>query len=173
VFLVLVGAWAKREREEVRMDEELAGLGPKDDVFDSSAGRSVLVDGERRGRWLDWLDWLNPFEALEAEAGCLVGLVVLVAVIALAGAVVAIAGLIMQAEVLLAEVLLDVLLVSALNRRLHKLEPQWWLAGTVRQTVGPVLAAMAFLMAAGYLMQWYAPEAQSVGAVWRHWRGLL
>ena len=167
VFFLLVRSWAVREQEALRLDEELAGLGPQDDVFDGKAGRSVLDGGERQGRWLDWL---NPLEFLGSEAGCLIGAAILVGLFALGGALVAIGGLIVQAEVLLAEVLLDVLLVSALNKRLHHLEPQWWLEGIIRQTVGPVLAAMMFLILAGLLMQWYAPEAQSVGAVWQHWR---
>lgn len=170
VFLALVRSWAERERNEIRVDEELAAAGTKVDVFDGTAGRSVLSGGEPRGQWLDWLDWLNPFEVLELE-GCLMSVAVGVAVLALGGALIAIGSLIVQAEALLAEVLLDVILVSALNHRLHKLEPQWWLAGSVRQTLLPVLATMVFLTLTGYLMDLYAPEAESIGAVWRHWRG--
>lgn len=171
VFLLLVRAWAEREHAEIRMDEQFVELGPKDDIFDGKPGRNVLSDGENRGRWWDWFDWLNPFEFLDAEAaGCLVGLVVVILIFALGGAVMAIGGLIVHAEVLLAEVLLDVLLVSALNKRLHKLDERWWLSGVMGQTVGPVVITMAFLMAAGYLMQLYAPEADTVGDVWRRWR---
>jgi len=75
------------------------------------------------------------------------------------------------AEVVLAGALLDALLISALNKRLHKLQPQWWLEGTMRQTIAPVLCAVVLLMAGGYLLQDYAPEASSIGTVWRHWRG--
>ncbi len=53
-----------------------------------------------------------------------------------------------------------------------RLKPQWWLAGALRQTGVPVLVVVVLLIAAGYLMQSYAPEAASIGAVWRHWRGL-
>ncbi len=119
VFLLLVRSWAERERDEIRVDEELSDLGPKDDYFGATTVREV-ARGARRSRWLDWLDWLNPLDGTDAE-GCLVGLAAMAAIIALAGALVAIAGLIMEAEVVLAEVLLDVLLVSALNKRLHKL----------------------------------------------------
>lgn len=168
VFLALVRAWAHREHEEVRVDEDLADLGPKDDVFDGAPGRRVLYDDTSPRRWWDGFDWLTAL--LEAES-FIIGLAVLIAVIALAGAFVAIAGLILQAEVILAEVLLDVLLVSALNKRLHKLGPGWWLESAVRQTVGPVIAVLLFLGTSAFLMQKYAPEAESIGMVWKHWRG--
>ncbi len=83
------------------------------------------------------------------------------------GAVLAIGGLIMQAETLLAEVLLDTVLVSAFYRRLRRKEPDWWLHGMVRQTIKPVLATMGCLMVTGLLLHHYAPEAHSVGEAWR------
>jgi len=164
VFLLLVSLWAKREREEIRVEEELANLGPKDECFDAESTVGVFDGVKPRLRWLDWLD-------IPDVEGCLVVLVVMALMIALAGAIAAIVGLIMQAEVVLAEALLDALLISALSKRLHKLRPQWWLEGTMRQTIAPMLCAIVLLMAGGYLLQDYAPEASSIGAVWRHWRG--
>lgn len=172
IFLLLVRSWAERERESIRVDEELAGMGAQDEVFDGAPGRSVIDDGPVRRGWNSWLDWLNPFELLvDDAAGFLAGLAILAAIIALFGMLFAVAGLIVQAEVLLAEVLLDAVLVSALYHRVQAKEPRWWLEGALRLTVGPVVATLIFLMATGYLMQRYAPEARSIGAVWSHWRG--
>ena len=94
----------------------------------------------------------------------------LVLVVALAGLIVAIVGLIGGAEVLLAEVILDALLVSALYRRLKHLESRWWLEGAMRQTVVPVLVAVVFLAGAGLLFQQLAPDAHSIRGVWRDLR---
>jgi hypothetical protein len=33
------------------------------------------------------------------------------------------------------------------------------------------MVMIVFLATAAFLMQMYAPEAQSIGMVWRHWRG--
>jgi len=170
-FLILVRMWAESERESLRVDEELAALGSGNSEFDGKPGRSVLRDGERRSRWWDWLDVPDVSGFADDLGGCLVALVVLVALGALLGAFAALGGLIAQAEVLLAEVLLDAVLISALSKRRKHLEPRWWLDGVLRQTAGPVLWTMAFLMAAGFLMGHFAPGADSVGDVWRHWRG--
>jgi hypothetical protein len=89
------------------------------------------------------------------------------AAIALVCAVGMVAGLILEADSLLAEVLLEAVLISALYRRLRLLEPRWWLAGAVRQTRGPVVATMVFLMALGFIVQLYAPGAKTIGAVWK------
>ncbi len=164
VFLLLVSLWAKRERKKMRVEEELANLGPRDECFDTETAPGVFDELKPRLRWLDWLD-------VPDLEGCLVVLAAMALMIALAGAIATIVGLIMQAEVVLAEALLDALLISALNKRLHRLQPQWWLEGTMRQTIVPVLCAVVLLMAGGYLLQDYAPEASSIGAVWRHWRG--
>jgi hypothetical protein len=171
VFLALVRMWAESERESLRVDEELAALGSGNSGYEGKPGRSVLADGERRSSWWDWLDVPDVSGVADDFGGCLVGVVVLVALGALFGVFVALGGLIVQAEVILAEVLLDAVLISALSKRLKHLEPRWWLDGVLRQTVWPVVWTMVFLIATGFLMAHYAPGADSVGDVWRHWRG--
>ena len=90
-----------------------------------------------------------------------------------AGAVVTLAGLIGQAEVLIAELFLDAVLLSAFSKRLRRLKPQWWVAGVLRQTMWPVLLTACTLMAAGFLLQRLVPDAKSIGAVWRHYHPAL
>jgi hypothetical protein len=99
--------------------------------------------------------------------GCLVVLAFLVALVALGFAVGMLASLIAEADVLLAEVLLDAVLVSAFYRRLRRFQPRWWLAGAVRQTRRPVIATMIFLMALGLILHHYVPAAKSIGDLWR------
>jgi len=170
VFLLLVRCWAENERASLRVDEELARI--ESEEHDASAERKSIWPGSppetsvgRSSRWWDFFDWPDG----DAE-GCLVGLAVIIVLALAIGAVMAIGGLIMEAETVLAEVLLDTVLVSAFYRRLRRKEPDWWLHGMLRQTVKPVLATMGCLMVAAWLLHYYAPEAHSISAVWQHWR---
>ena len=173
VFLLLVRLWAERERDAIRVDEELAGLGPNDERVQDER-RPVSQHRAHGARSRRWYDWLNPFDLLELVPleleGCLVlgGIVILIT--ATVGAVIAVGGLIFQAEALLAEVLLDTVLVSALYHRLRKREQDWWLHGALRHTAWPVLATIASLLILALFFQHYAPDAHSIGGVWRHWR---
>ena len=171
VFLALVRAWAERERESFRIDEHLGEIAPPENdpsAADEAGGESAL-DKPRHKRAWRWLDWLDvPDIGLDAE-GCLVGIVFVVLIAALAGAVVAVAGLIGEAEVVLAEVFLDAVLVSALYRRLSRLQPRWWLAGALRQTVWPVFFTTVFLVGTALIFQQEVPEAKSAGEIWRHY----
>jgi hypothetical protein len=171
VFLALVRAWAERERENFRLDEHLGEITPPENdpsVANQPDGESVFDQPrpKRAWRWLDWLD--VPDIGLDAE-GCLVGIAFAVLVAALVGAVVAVAGLIGEAEIVLAEVFLDAILVSALYRRLSRLQPRWWLAGALRQTVWPVLFTTIFLVGIALIFQQEVPAAKSAGEIWRHY----
>ena len=171
MFLALVRAWAERERARFRIDEHLGEITPvKDDPSsaDKAGGQSVFEKPRHKRAWR-WLDFLEiPDIGADAE-GCLVGLAFVVLLAALAGAVVAVAGLIGEAEVVLAEVFLDAVLVTALYRRLNRLQPRWWLAGALRQTVWPVVFTMIFLTGTALLFQQEVPEAKSAGEIWRHY----
>jgi hypothetical protein len=87
------------------------------------------------------------------------------------GAAVAIGSMILQAEALLAEVLLDAVLITALYQRLRKKELDWWTSDVLQQTIKPVLMIMGCMIIVGIFAHYYAPEARSVGGIWRHWRG--
>jgi hypothetical protein len=170
-FLGLVRIWAEWERgvvlrkeyAEIDVVPESSSPVPKT----SSAPRSHRRSGGSSGwDWLNPLDWID-FDIGDGE-GCIV-LIVIIAAIGLAiGALVTMAGLIVQAEVVLAEVLLDAVLLSAFHRRLKKLQPRWWVASVVRQTIKPVACTAGLLMAVGIILQVMAPGATSIGDVWRH-----
>ena len=72
-----------------------------------------------------------------------------------------------SAPALLAEVLLDGTLSYGLYRRLRGVERRHWVESAVRRTWLPALAVVASFTLAGVAMQWYAPEAASIGQVWR------
>jgi hypothetical protein len=68
---------------------------------------------------------------------------------------------------LLAEVLLDGTLSYGLYRRLRKVERHHWLESAVGGTWLPATAVTISFVVAGGVMQWYAPEASSIGEVFQ------
>ena len=125
----------------------------------------LVSDNEER-----WWHWLRVFD-LGFDEGCFFALLFLGGyLIALSFAIVTLVGLIAEADVLLAEVLLDAVLVSALYRRLNRLKPRWWLAGALRQTRRPVIATIIFLMALGLIVDHFDPGVKSIGGLWRQVR---
>jgi len=168
VFLVLVRGWAERERESIRVDEELARMESENVSVERKSiwpGRAPETSVGRGSRWWDFLDLPDVGDA----EGCLVFLVAIIIIALAVGTVITIGGLIMEAETVLAEVLLDTVLVTAFYRRLRRKEPEWWLHGMLRQTAKPMLLTMGLLAVVGLLLHHYTPEAHSIGAVWRHW----
>jgi hypothetical protein len=71
------------------------------------------------------------------------------------------------APALLAEVLVDGLVMTALYRRLRQPQPTWWLTGAVRRTWIPALVVALLLAVAGALLHRAVPEARSIGAAWK------
>ncbi|HEY9420995.1 MAG TPA: hypothetical protein VIW92_06255 [Thermoanaerobaculia bacterium] len=95
------------------------------------------------------------------EGGFLVLLAVLILAVAVMGAAVYV---LWTAPVLLAEVLVDGLIMTGLYRRLRKTEePTHWLLGAVRRTWIPALAVAILFSFAGHLLQKAVPEARSIG----------
>ena len=93
------------------------------------------------------------------------GIVVLIAVLILAVAALGTAlWVVWSAPVLLAEVLVDGLVMTGLYRRLRRgPEPTYWLVGAVRRTWLPVLVTAALFGFSGWLLQTAVPDARSIG----------
>jgi hypothetical protein len=96
------------------------------------------------------------------------GWLIILAVIALIGGLVASLYIIYIAPALLAEILVDGVLVAGLYRRLKGVENRHWLRAAARQTIIPALLVAIFFGVAGYAMQAAVPEAHSIGDVWKH-----
>jgi hypothetical protein len=90
------------------------------------------------------------------------GLIVVPLVLAL-GALLAAVYVVYIAPALLAEVLLDVLLVSGLYRGLRGLERRHWLRSAVQRTWLAVTAVLILSVAVGYGVQYVRPEADTIG----------
>jgi hypothetical protein len=104
---------------------------------------------------------------LDLEEGCLI----VIAVVALIGGFVACFYVIYVAPALLADILVDGVLVAGLYRRVRKIEQRHWLLAAVRRTLAPAVLAAMFFAVAGWGLQKAVPEAHTIGQVWNHLTG--
>lgn len=166
-FIGMIRLWAECERSRIETSRELEKLSADDADDQPPPGRSRLNDNDSnlhpppdRSGW-DYLS-LPDFDLPDLDEGCL-PLIVLGALLAV---VVALFAVVWAAPGLLAEVILDVVLVAALYKRLRGIERSHWLATAIRRTWLPALSAAVVLALAGALMQALVPEAKSIGQVW-------
>jgi hypothetical protein len=96
------------------------------------------------------------------------GWFLIIAVIVLIGALIASLYIIYIAPLLLAEILIDGVLLVGLYKRVKHIDQRHWLRTAVRRTVIPVLLIAMFFSIAGFAMQRIAPEAPSIGGFWKH-----
>jgi hypothetical protein len=89
------------------------------------------------------------------------------AVVAIIGGLIASFYIVYIAPILLAEILVDGLLVAGLYKRVKNIEQRHWLKTALRRTALPALLVALFFTLAGWALQKAAPEAQSIGEVWR------
>lgn len=97
-------------------------------------------------------------EVFDADDVWPIALVVGLVVAAVAGFALAV----WAAPVLLAEVLLDAMIVGGMMRRLRGVEPTHWTLGVFRRTWLPVLAVLPILTAAAWIMETNAPDARTI-----------
>jgi hypothetical protein len=95
------------------------------------------------------------------------GWMIVVPIVLALGTLAAAVYVIYIAPALLAEVLLDVLLVSGLYRGLRGLERRHWLSSVFRRTWLPVTGVLVLSVALGYGAQHVRPNADSIGDLFR------
>lgn len=96
------------------------------------------------------------------------GWLILVAIIALIGAAIAALYVVYIAPALLAEILLDGVLMAGLYKQVKSIDHKHWLRGALRRTGVAAIVVVVFFTIAGYAMQRAAPDARSIGEVWKH-----
>ena len=176
VFLGLLALWVWLQRNSGEAEPDF----DFDVVEDLSSGHEHSFDGgddygatETGGSWdaslsstpdtvSDGTSSSFGFFDLDLEEGILVVL----ALAALVLGLIASFYVIYIAPALLAEILVDGVLVASLYKRVKRIEHRHWLRAAVRRTVLPALLAAAFFTVGGYLLQQVAPEAHSIGEVW-------
>lgn len=101
---------------------------------------------------------------LDLDEGCLIVL----AILALIGGIIAALYIVYIAPILLAEILVDGALIAGLYKRVKPIEQRHWLRAAVRRTLLPALLAMLFFMIAGFAFQQAVPDARTIGDVWQN-----
>jgi hypothetical protein len=94
--------------------------------------------------------------------------VIIPVVLALLAGVIAALYVVYIAPALLAEILLDGVLMAGLYKRVKSIEHKHWLRCALRRTAVPAIVVIVFFTIAGYAMHAAAPEARSIGEVWQH-----
>jgi hypothetical protein len=191
VFLLLVRIWAEFHRRQLDGPDVLDVIDPfaAAGSGDHSAQPEVWQGGEGEfgggGAGRSWGNAVTTDHAgtggadvipsspapADSAAGCPIdvdvddGGLLLLPLIVLLGGVLAAGYVVYAAPALMAEVLLDVALVSGLYRSLRRIPPQSWLGGAFRRTWLPVTLVALLLVAGGAIMQHSVPGADSIGDV--------
>lgn len=95
------------------------------------------------------------------------GWVIVIPIIALVAIGIGAATVVWGAPMLLAELLLDGLVAAGVYRRLKRADAQHWLAGATKRTWLPAIGVIIVAGVAGWLIQFFAPAAVSIGDLWR------
>lgn len=168
VFLLLLRVWLYIQRHELKVDVNPLDLLDAADLVPSGAnGMAEMTHGFSSqahlggGRSARGFDFSLDFD----EGAFLVLLALLVLAVTALGTAL---WIVWTAPSLLAEVLVDGLVMTGLYRRLRgSQEPSYWLFSAVRRTwVSAVIAALLFSFA-GSLLHRAVPEARSIGAAWK------
>jgi len=187
VFVALIRAWIGVQRGRSR-PHEWFDLDPGislDGGSSSSPSRVVdLFKGGRSGGAGGGASWDGDSHVVGAVASRSPGRVttsrgfvpdldlddgwwLAIAVVAAAGALVAVLYVVYAAPLLLAEVALDAAVVSTMYRRLRARDTGDWLGTVFRRTWLPASVVIASLTVAGYAVQQFMPEARSIGDLFR------
>ncbi len=181
VFLLLLRLWLFLQRRNLDVDFDPSAL----DFSSSEAsghgeslqfgGGGDFGGGGAGGSWGESISSSSSASSggsvsdgvgfdLDLEEGWLVVL----AIVALIGGLVASIYIIYIAPALLAEILVDGALVGGLYKRVKPIEQRHWLRAAVRRTLLPAILAAIFFTVAGYAMQKAVPAAHSMGEVWNY-----
>lgn len=156
VFLLLIRAWVALESRRFDPDSP--------DIREAMANPASdpaprMRESTSEGSWLDWLD-ASYIEWPEFDSpGCLLAAGGVI-VVGLGALLLSILG---AMPALVAEIFVDVALSSLLYRRLKHAAIEHWLGTCIRRTWLFVLAAMALLGAGGWLLDYAAPNSNTIG----------
>jgi len=158
VFLVLIRAWiAVRRGWSPDVDEYDVR-----DILDFADGSSADAPGSAHGVAETSFDGFD----LSLDPGELWWLAV--AILAAVAGLLAVAFVVYSAPVLLAEVALDAALVGAVYRKLRREDQGYWATTALRRTWGSAAVLVTFMAVCGFALERFAPEAVSIGEVFRH-----
>ena len=178
-FLLLLRLWLAIQRYQNSLDFDLpTGVGSRG-TSSPSADFSFGGGGEFSGGGGggSWSDDVSSTSSISGGASSVLdgvgfdfdleefGLIIL-AVVALIGGLLATLYVVYIAPVFLAEILVDGLILGGLYKRVRHIERKHWLQTAVRKTLLPTILCVLFFGIIGGALQMLAPEAKSIGEVW-------
>lgn len=104
--------------------------------------------------------------AADVDEGAVIVVPLIAAGFLVAGLIAAIV-VVLGAPTLLAELFLDGVIASIAYRRLRNVPARSWLTGALQRTWKPAVALTISLVLVGLAAKWLAPEANSIGDLWR------
>jgi hypothetical protein len=179
-FLLLLRLWLAIQRYQGSLDFDLpidvGSRGTNSPSADFSFGGGGDFSGGGAGG--SWSESVSSTTSSFSDAGGSVldgvsfdfdleefGLIIL-AVVALVGGLLASLYIVYIAPVFLAEILVDGLVLGGLYKRVRHIERKHWLQTAVRKTLLPALLCVLFFGVLGGALQILEPEATSIGEVW-------
>ncbi len=161
VFIFLLRCWADMEHARIETHETIQMI--ESSKFEHSpSDPPATLQPVDLGWWNGW-DWLDFSFVWACLPVIVIGALSVLSVTALT--------VVFEAPTLLAEVLLDAVLMTALYKRMRGLERRNWFATVLQRTWRPVLGTAVILAAAGFLIQTLYPDVKSIGQLRRHVTG--
>ena len=180
VFLLLLALWLWLQRRSLDIDPSVLDFIPSGptghrESFQFGGGED-FGGGGAGGSWGESASSSSSAVSNGGSAPHAVGFdldleegwLIVLAIIALIGSLIASFYIIYIAPALLAEILVDGALVAGLYRRVRRIEQRHWLHAAVRQTILPALLVALFFTVAGYALQKAIPDAHTMGEIWKH-----
>ena len=148
VLLALIRAWVELEKRNFDPDDPaLRNVEPE-----------LKLRHQPTHRWWDSLDFAHA-DVLDGDEGCAAVLLAGIVFVLIGVALTAVFG----APALIAEVFLDVFIVTVLYRRLRIAQDEHWLGTAIRKTWTLALLTAALLALAGFVLEELAPGTRSIG----------
>ncbi len=157
VFLLLLKLWVVYQRRSLAQDVlDASDLDPTSFLC-SGGSKSSFGQSSSSHSWAD----LVPDLDLDEWVALLVFLVALLV------ALVASVFIVVSAPGLLAEVLLDAVLIAGLRKKMVRVSAQHWTRGAVRRTASAFVVVALVFSLAGATIQHIRPAARSIGGVFQ------
>ncbi|HEX6729607.1 MAG TPA: hypothetical protein VF074_06340, partial [Pyrinomonadaceae bacterium] len=180
VFLVLLAFWLWLQRRSFDLELEVptdvlegsasahedGGYGGGGDFGGAGSGESwqSSVASPSSGGSSGGSDSLSGMLDVDLDDGWLV----VIAIVAIVGGLIASFYVIYIAPALLAEILVDGALIAGLYKRVKPIEERHWLRAAVRKTIVPALLVTVLFTVGGYSLEKAIPKAHTIGEAWKY-----
>jgi hypothetical protein len=179
-FLLLLRLWLAIQRHQNSLDFELPiDVGSSGTSIPSAdfsfGGGGDFSGGGAGGSWSDNVS-SSTSSISDGASSVLDGVgfdfdleefgLIILAVVAIIGGVLASLYIVYIAPVFLAEILVDGMVLGGLYKRVRNIERKHWLQTAVRKTLLPAILCVLFFGVIGGALQMLEPQAKSIGEVW-------